>query len=729
MSTQSTPLTAIITGTTTIATMVMATVATTPIITPSTVTPTTPPIHQQSSVYTIQPGESGDIAWMMFSTALVFLMIPGVGYFYSGLVSHPRYSLSILMLSLLSLSVVSLQWCLIGFPLVFSTKPQNITPFVGFDPSLSLFVATPAHLLAKLNNNTVFYNLPVVVFAVYQGMFAAITPILSVGSVAGKLKLLPCIIYFFLWTTLVYDPIAYWNWSPSGWLFKMGALDFAGGLVVHANSGISGFTLAVVLSKFANKRARSTSANQSIEQNNRLSEMEKNIQSFNTTVINSDAKRGFVDENTNQTQTATMAASKITINQKGKYIGSKISDVSTNSSTVSGTGSTPSEKPNNIYHVILGTVLLWFGWFGFNAGSSGAANAITGYAFLNTNLAASAGGLTWTLLSCFNKQKAKPTRPTQKSVNYGNNNNTNSEDEVMDEIDLSGVNSSNDSTKSFKTNKTEQNAETSGKFETQFMSNTDGKHLVGNVHGKETGGSEPAQLRIRIRESNKLVDIHTSKLKNNYKLSAVDFCNGAVAGLVAITPAAGYVACWASIVIGILAATGCYYATRLKDMLGISDVCDVLAVHGIGGIIGAILTGVFARSQYSIPYVITDGASNNTSLSPFAPSAINGGWLDGNFIQVPIQLLACVVCIAWSVTVTFILAYLMSKFEILNLRSDFIDVTNGNTSEAVDTATCYNYSSNLGSDDFEMGENGYHYLDAVYEVENDGLSISTTHSR
>ncbi|PVU98289.1 hypothetical protein BB559_001705 [Furculomyces boomerangus] len=447
---------------------------------------------------------AGDTAWVMIASALVFLMIPGIGFFYSGM-SRSKSSLTLIILCVLSLSVVSIQWTLFGYSLSFSDTSKN--PMIGnFRYALLLNVDDKLSNLAP--------TIPVIVFSSFQwqvhlipsniylcfnsfklthsicaySMFAGITPAITMGSVAERIRIIPCIIYFFIWTTFVYDPVAYWNWSEKGWLYKLGALDFAGGTVVHITSGFS----ALCFAHFVGKR--------------------------------------------------------------------KDYDV----------GET---KPSNILNVAIGAVLIWFGWFGFNAGSSYAADTRAGYALYTTNISAAAGGMTMMMISYSRTQK----------------------------------------------------------------------------------------------------------------LSLVQFCSGVVAGLVGITPAAGFVDFWAAIVIGIVTPATCYFASTLKHKMGVDDSLDVFALHGIGGTVGSVLTGIFASSS-----VVKHGSG----------TIIKGGWINRNWIQVPIQLLSCVSVIAWTIVVTFAILYIIDSTKIFKLRLE--------KSQEL-----------LGVDISEMGEYGY---DLANIIESDQTS-------
>ncbi|KAF0483985.1 ammonium transporter 1 [Gigaspora margarita] len=247
--------------------------------------------------------DHGDIAWVLASTALVFIMVPGIGYFYSGM-ARSKNALSLILLSVLSVAVVSVQWWLFGFSLAFGSSPSH-------------FIGTFEHaFLMGVDNRTISMGVTTVpsdVYAIFQCMFAAVTPALAIGSAAERGRIIPMIIFIFVWTTLVYDVIACWTWNPDGWAARLGVLDYAGGTPVHIASGSAALAYAIVLGK----------------------------------------RNGH---------------------------------------------GTDEFKPHNVANVVLGTALLWFGWFGFNGGSALAANGRAAMACVVTNLSASVGGLTWCLL-------------------------------------------------------------------------------------------------------------------------------------------------------------------------------------------------------------------------------------------------------------------------------------------------------------------------------------------
>jgi Amt family ammonium transporter len=332
--------------------------------------------------------DKGDTAWMLTSSALVLLMTaPGLALFYGGLVRQ-KNALATLMQSFIIMALISIQWVLWGYTLAFGPDKGGIIgglEWIG----LRGVGGEPFDAYAK--------TIPHQVFMLFQMMFAIITPALITGAFAERKKFSAFILFTLLWATFVYDPLAHWVWGDGGWLKKMGALDFAGGTVVHISSGVSALVCAIMLGK----------------------------------------RRGY--------------------------------------------GHHPM-PPHNLPLSVIGAALLWFGWFGFNAGSALEANALAASAFLATNTAAAAAALGWMF--------------------------------------------------------------------TEWM-----------LRGKPT---------------------------------VLGAATGAVAGLVAITPAAGFVGPVASILIGAVAGFLCYNACNFKSRLGYDDSLDVVGVHGVGGTWGALATGLFA---------------------------------------------------------------------------------------------------------------------------------------
>jgi Amt family ammonium transporter len=240
---------------------------------------------------------TGDTAWVLVSSALVLLMLPGLGFFYAGMV-RSKNVLSTTMMSVIAMGALGLQWVIFGYSFAFGGQGGPL--FGGFD---RLF-------LTGIGPDTLTGTIPTLVFVAFQGMFAIITPALISGSMVERTKFSTYIVFILLWATLVYDPLAHWVWGKDGWLATMGVMDFAGGIVVHISAGASALAAALVLGP----------------------------------------RRGYPKEH---------------------FV------------------------PHNLTLTLLGTGLLWFGWFGFNAGSSLGANGQAGVAFMSTNTAAAAGLIGW----------------------------------------------------------------------------------------------------------------------------------------------------------------------------------------------------------------------------------------------------------------------------------------------------------------------------------------------
>lgn len=336
-----------------------------------------------------------DVAWILVATALVFLMTPGLAFFYGGMV-HRKNVISTMIKSVVAAGVVSVLWVTVGYSLCFG---DTIGGFIG-NPMTHLFFKGVASGAPVLQGGTPL-TIPLLLFALFQLMFAIITPGLVVGAVAERIKFSAYILFIVLFSLLVYAPLAHWTWHPQGFLAKMGVLDFAGGTVVHISAGCAALAGAMVLKR----------------------------------------RQSHIDH---------------------KEI-----------------------PPANIPYVLIGTGLLWFGWFGFNAGSALSAGPLAVSAFATTNTAAAAAGLSW-----------------------------------------------------------------------MFFDVLKGK-----------------------------------------KPSVLGFCIGAVVGLVAITPAAGFVAIPQSIFIGFIAAIISNVAVQIKSKSKLDDTLDVFPCHGIGGIVGMIMTGVFATKS------------------------------------------------------------------------------------------------------------------------------------
>jgi Amt family ammonium transporter len=392
---------------------------------------------------------TGDTAWLLVSTALVMLMTPGLALFYGGMVRRKNL-LSTIMMSFAILSLVGILWVVYGYSLSFGPDKGGfigsldwaLLSTVGPEPS-SVYATTVPHLA----------------FMMFQGMFAIITVALFTGAIVERVKFSALMVFSVLWLTFVYAPVAHWVWGSGGWLAKLGALDFAGGTVVHINAGASALALAWLLGP----------------------------------------RRGYVEKE--------------------------------------------SMEPNNIPMVVLGASLLWFGWFGFNAGSALTSGGLAASAFVATNTAAAAAAFTWMLLSWIYRR--------------------------------------------------------------------------------------PSLLGI---------------------------ATGAVVGLVAITPAAGFVSPIMGIPIGIGAAVVCYYAMLLRaQKMGVDESLDVWACHGMGGTWGALATGIFASAAIN--------------------SAGADGLILGNAMQLGKQFLAVAVVWVFAFGVTLVLGKVVDV--VLGLRVSTVEETVG----------------------------------------------------
>ena len=328
---------------------------------------------------------SGDTAWMLIATAMVMVMTPGLGFFYGGMV-RSKNVLGTIMQSFMCLGLVSILWVVFGYSLSFGPDHGGLIGsldwafLVGVGDKPGPYSATIPHLI----------------YCAFQLMFAVITPALITGAFAERMRFSAFVLFILLWSTFVYFPLCHWVWG-GGWLQKMGALDFAGGTVIHLNAGVAALVAALIIGK----------------------------------------REGY--------------------RQEPMY-------------------------PHNLTMTMLGAGILWFGWFGFNAGSAAAANGTAVYAFFATQIATGTAALSWII--CEKIIRKKPT--------------------------------------------------------------------------------------------------------------SLGFASGAVAGLVAITPASGFVTPMPAMIIGLVAGTICYFAVLSKEKFGYDDSLDVVGVHGIGGLWGAIATGLFA---------------------------------------------------------------------------------------------------------------------------------------
>ncbi len=384
--------------------------------------------------------DAGATAWVLVSAALVLFMTPGLAFFYAGMV-RSKHALGMLMQNFFAIGIISVLWALVGFSLAFGDGGGWIGDFsmIGLKGLGQASASLPGYV------GDFGLVIPVIAFAAYQMMFAVITPALITGATADRLKFSAYVLFISVWLILVYAPIAHWVFSPTGWLFKRGALDFAGGAVVHINAGIAALAVVLVIGKRRNWRKEPM-------------------------------------------------------------------------------------PPHSLPLTLLGTGILWFGWFGFNAGSALGANGLAAQAFMNTHLAAAAAMCSWLVAE-----------------------------------------------------------------------------RVKGGHATTLGAA-----------------------------------SGAVAGLVAITPCAGFVGGLSPLVIGGLAGAICYLALSLKTRFGFDDALDVVGVHLIGGILGSLLVGVFADTKIN-------------SLGA------DGLFFGGGFSLLGKQLLATTVTLVYSGVVTFLIAKSIDK--------------------------------------------------------------------
>jgi ammonium transporter, Amt family len=403
---------------------------------------------------------AGDIAWVITATALVMLMTPALGFFYGGLV-RKKNLVSTIVQCFAIFAVISIVWALWGYALVFGPSIYGI---IGFSPGLlgmgSLDISHVSTTLAP--------DIPELLFFAFQLKFAAITPALIIGACAERIRFKSLLIFMVLWSTLIYMPIAHWVWNPDGWLKGIGAIDFAGGIVVHVSAGISALAAALVVGHRSCGRVAWKDHMEAIDQQKKTP---------------------------------------------------------------------PQFKPTNVPYVLLGAALLWFGWFGFNAGSSLAANDLAVSALVTTNLAASGAAVSWMLTDWV--MKGKP--------------------------------------------------------------------------------------------------------------SAVGLGIGAVVGLVAITPAAGFVSVPASIIIGLAAGViSNMVANWRAGRSRIDDSLDVFACHGVGGLWGSIATGIFASA---------------------AIGGVNG-LIFGNVGQFVAQLEAIAVVVPFAFVGSYVLLKVVDKFSPLRVSEE-----------------------------------------------------------
>jgi Amt family ammonium transporter len=390
--------------------------------------------------------DTGDTAIVLVSAGLVLLMTPGLAFFYGGLV-RTKNVVHTMNMSIVAMAVVGVLWTLVGYSLSFSPGGalDRWVGGLGWAGLAGVGGAPEASLSATV---------PHLAFMLFQAMFAVITPALISGAIVERVRIKAYVLFIALWSLVVYSPVAHWVWAPGGWLRGLGALDFAGGTVVHINAAAAAVVGAILLGK----------------------------------------RRGL---------------------------------------------KTPSVIPHNVPFAILGAGLLWFGWLGFNGGSALAANGLAAYAFTNTFVAPAAAALAWGLAELF-------------------------------------------------------------------------------LHGK---------------------------------LSGVGLASGAVAGMVAITPAAGFITPLASLGLGAVAALASFGAVRLRPRLGIDDSLDVFAVHGVAATLGALGTGLLASK------------------------AVNEAGADGGLALLGVQAVGVLATFAWSGAVSFVLFKVVGL--ITPLRADEQDEWTG----------------------------------------------------
>ncbi len=387
---------------------------------------------------------SGDTAFVLACAALVMIMTPGLALFYGGLV-RGKNVLNTIMQCFIMLGIASVIWAFIGYSLAFA--PDRFAGLIG---DLN-YVALKG--VGQAPNVTYSSTLPHLVFMIFQAMFAIITPALITGAIVERMKFISFVLFISMWIILVYAPLAHWIWGEGGWIRELGALDFAGGTVVHINSAAAALAAAIFVGR----------------------------------------RKGFLKE---------------------------------------------SFHPHNIPMTVIGAGILWFGWFGFNAGSALSANGLAASAFVTTHLAAGSAAISWIFI-----EKLKTGKPTTLGA-----------------------------------------------------------------------------------------------------------ASGAIAGLVAITPASGFVGPIAAIVIGTAAGILCYLALSLKFSFKFDDSLDVIAIHGVGGILGAILTGVFASTK------INEAGAN--------------GLLFGNPFLIVAQGVAVAATIGFSFVISFIILYIIHSFIGLRVGED-----------------------------------------------------------
>lgn len=382
--------------------------------------------------------DTGATAWMLTSTALVLLMIPGLAMFYGGLV-RSKNVLGTIMHSFVAMGIISVLWVIVGYSMCFG--PNVLGGWFGWNNDY--------FFLKGIDESIINAHIPEYVFSMFQGKFAIITPALIAGAFAERVSFKAYCLFIVLWSILVYNPLCHWVWASDGFLFNLGAkgaIDFAGGTVVHISAGVSGLVAAIYLG----------------------------------------SRRGYPYQVI---------------------------------------------RPNNLVITMLGAGLLWVGWFGFNAGSSISSGLSTAQALTATQVAAASGAITWMIIESFHQTKA----------------------------------------------------------------------------------------------------------------TALGFASGILAGLVAVTPAAGVVKPYGAMILGIIASLACYKAIQIKNKLGYDDSLDAFGIHGVGGITGAIFLTFFIRKSWMEE----------------AAAASGGSWSIWN--QLGVQLLAVIIAIVFAAVTTTIILFLIDK--------------------------------------------------------------------
>ncbi|MFH0842039.1 MAG: ammonium transporter [Bacteroidota bacterium] len=382
--------------------------------------------------------DSGATAWMLTSTALVLLMIPGLAMFYGGLV-RSKNVLGTIMHSFVAMGIISVLWVVIGYAMSFGSNVLG--GIFGWNPDY--------FFLKGIDESILSAGIPEYVFSMFQGKFAIITPALIAGAFAERVTFKAYCFFIALWSLLVYNPLCHWVWASDGFLFNLGArgaIDFAGGTVVHISAGVSGLVAALYLG----------------------------------------SRRGYPYQVI---------------------------------------------RPNNLVITMLGAGLLWVGWFGFNAGSSISSGLSTAQALTATQVAAASGALSWIIIESFHQGKA----------------------------------------------------------------------------------------------------------------TALGFASGILAGLVAVTPAAGVVQPYGALILGVIASFLCYMAIQAKNKLGYDDSLDAFGIHGIGGITGALFLSFFIRKSWMVE----------------AAAAAGGSWTLWN--QLGVQALAVLIAIVFSGIMTLLIIYVLNR--------------------------------------------------------------------